>query len=148
MGADVIDAHGLSCQHRQCQSRSQDLAASFAMAAVNDQKVAFADHCSTRVLPLLLQLRLHDPHDARDGCRKGGTGKRSQSVCVRPSMRQQHGNLGVVEDMLCRASEDDLSEAAASEGALQHKVGADIAGLVEDDLAGGTLIGLQSSAGC
>jgi hypothetical protein len=50
--------------------------------------------------------------------------------------------------MLCRASEDELSEAAPSEGAFQHKVGADIACLVEDDLAGGTLIGLQNSAGC
>jgi hypothetical protein len=39
MGADVVDADGLSGQRRQRQRRSQDLAASFAMAAVNNQLV-------------------------------------------------------------------------------------------------------------
>jgi len=50
-------------------------------------------------------------------------------------MRQQHGDLGIVEDMLRSTAEDDLFKAAAGERALEHQVGANVTGLVEDDLA-------------
>src|SRR5512134_3689425 len=62
-------------------------------------------------------------------------------------MRQQHRDLGVVEDVLRGAAEDNLPQPAAGEGALKDQVGAEIASLVEDDLPGRTLVGLQGSAG-
>ena len=51
-------------------------------------------------------------------------------------MGEQDRNSGIIQDMLRRSAEDDLPEAAAGEGALQHQIGADIARFLQDHLAG------------
>src|SRR5215213_1181661 len=62
---------------------------------------------------------------------------------IAESMRHQHRQLGVSQDMARLAPKNHLAQAALGVGALDQEVAAERAGALQDDLAGGAALGLR-----